>query len=98
MRKLFAGHRTGLGLGAKIDIKENRDNYWLIDKTENGWSEPKPISEAISRMTVRWQMSVSKNGTLYFGSTDSGGRGASDIYCSRFIDGEYSKVILYEDH
>jgi len=71
---------------------QERENYWVIDKTETGWAEPKLISEIVGRMTIRWQISVSSNGTFYFGSTDAGGRGASDIYLSRLINGEYSKA------
>ena len=71
--------------------KEERDNYWVIDRTETGWSQPKLIDDAVLAMTIRWQISVSNNGTLYFGSTDGGGRGGSDIYISRLVNGKYSK-------
>jgi Tol biopolymer transport system component len=70
---------------------QEKENYWIIEKSGSGWSEPKPISEIVGRMTIRWKISMSKKGTLYFGSTDAGGRGASDIYMSRFSEGEYSK-------
>ncbi|UCE08420.1 MAG: ankyrin repeat domain-containing protein, partial [bacterium] len=75
----------------KPGVSQERENYWVIDRTEKGWSEPKPISETVGRMTIRWRISVSNNSTLYFGSTDAGGKGASDIYLSRLINGEYAK-------
>ena len=73
------------------DGNQVKERYYIIDKTETGWSEPKLLSDAVNRMTIRWQISVSQNGTLYFGSVDAGGKGASDIYLSRLIDGEYSQ-------
>jgi len=69
----------------------DKENYFMIDKTVNGWSEPRQISEEISKMTIRWGISVSSNGTLYFGSTDGGGRGASDIYRAKLINGTNQK-------
>ncbi|MBN1290708.1 MAG: ankyrin repeat domain-containing protein [Candidatus Latescibacteria bacterium] len=73
------------------ESSSEKEHYWIIDKTNSGWSEPKPIPGVVGDMTIRWQISMSRNGALYFGSTDAGGRGSSDIYMSRLIDGEYSK-------
>lgn len=36
-----------------------RENYWVVEKTETSWSEPKLISETVGRMTIRWQISAS---------------------------------------
>ena len=68
-----------------------KEHYWVIGKTAAGWAEPRPLPGMVGDMTIRWQISVSHNGSLYFGSADAGGRGSSDIYMSRIIDGEYSK-------
>lgn len=69
---------------------ENRENYWYIDKTETGWTEPILLNEEVSSKTIRWQISVSKTGNIYFGSTDAGGKGSSDIYFSSFKNGKYT--------
>lgn len=86
-KKLFFMSKRSIKLGERTE----RNNYWVIEKTKKGWSEPKPISENVGRMTIRWRISVSNKGTLYFGATDAGGKGASDIYVSRFINGDYEK-------
>jgi len=69
--------------------EENRENYWMMQKTDTGWSEPAPIGEAVNRMTIRWQISGTENGTIYFGSSDAGGQGGSDLYRCEFVDGAY---------
>ncbi|MFC2121324.1 ankyrin repeat domain-containing protein [Bacteroidota bacterium] len=69
---------------------ENGENYWYIDKTETGWTEPVLLNEEVSSKTIRWQISASMSGNIYFGSTDAGGKGGSDIYFSSLKNGKYT--------
>lgn len=67
-------------------------HIWYMDRTKSGWSEPKPVSEAVNSMKHHWQISVSASGTLYFASFGEEGNGA-DIYCSSLVKGEYAKPV-----
>jgi 7,8-dihydropterin-6-yl-methyl-4-(beta-D-ribofuranosyl)aminobenzene 5'-phosphate synthase len=72
-------------LGSRTD---NKENIWYVERTSSGWSEPKPVSEEINAMKLHWQISVSKNGTLYFNGRDKEG---SSIRYSRCVNGVYAK-------
>ena len=38
-----------------------------------------------------WYPTLARNGMLYFGSERKGGKGGSDLYCSRFTDSKYQE-------
>lgn len=59
-----------------------KENIWFVERTAEGWSEPKPVGEAVNSLRLHWQVSVSNAGTLYFGGT-------GDILCSRLVEGRY---------
>ncbi|MCU0379004.1 MAG: ankyrin repeat domain-containing protein, partial [Bacteroidales bacterium] len=73
--------------------QENRkkENIWYVERTESGWSEPKPVSQEINMMSMHWEFSVDKKGNIYFASDNAGGSGMQDIYCSSFKEGRYGK-------
>jgi ankyrin repeat protein len=71
------------------DGATDKENIWFVDRTADGWSDPRPVSPAINEFDLHWLFSVSENGTIYFASTRDGGFGAHDIYCSSLVDGEY---------
>ena len=60
-----------------------------MERTKDGWSEPKPVSPLINEYSLHWLFSVSSKGNIYFSSTRAGGFGLRDIYCSKLIDGKY---------
>lgn len=66
---------------------------WVVGRTSNGWSEPKPVSPIINAFDLHWLFSVAENGTIYFASLKEVGFGAHDIYYSRKINGEYEEPI-----
>lgn len=68
-----------------------KENIWFVERTENGWSEPVPVDQVINQMSMHWQFSVDKEGSIYFASDNSGGLGMQDIYCSKLISGKYQK-------
>ncbi|MRR21609.1 hypothetical protein EG830_01345 [bacterium] len=70
-----------------------KENIWYADRTQSGWSDPKPVSQAINQMNMHWQFSVDKKGDIYFASDDAGGLGMQDIYFSAFAGGEYEKPV-----
>ena len=72
--------------------KTHRDlDIWVMDKTENGWSEPRNLGQPVNSDAQEWFPTLASDGTLYFGSSRAGGRGATDIYRSHFINGNYQE-------
>jgi Tol biopolymer transport system component len=70
--------------------KAKRDlDIWVIDNTETGWSMPRNLGAPINSDGNEWHPTLAADGTLCFGSDRPGGKGATDIYCSRLVDGQY---------
>ncbi len=71
-----------------------KENIWFVERTADGWSEPKPVDAPVNALSLHWQVSVSSTGTLYFGGQkDKDHYGRGDIYCSRLVDGKYSEPV-----
>jgi ankyrin repeat protein/Tol biopolymer transport system component len=70
---------------------EMKEYYWYVDKTNNGWTEPKLLDATINDLQIRWQVSISKSRTLFFCASRPDGKGGSDIYMSKLTDGKYLK-------
>jgi len=64
-----------------------RERIWFVEREGDGWSEPKPVSEAVNAFEHHWLFSVDREGTLYFSSLAEGGYGNRDLYRSRMVDG-----------
>jgi hypothetical protein len=62
------------------------EGIWYVERTEQGWSKPKPVGTAVNSMNVHWQLSVSENGSLYFSSE-------GDIYRSEFKNDQYEEPV-----
>ncbi|MCK4345558.1 MAG: ankyrin repeat domain-containing protein [Bacteroidales bacterium] len=84
-RLYFISRRPFSDEGRAID-----ENIWYIERQNKGWSDPKPFSEIINNWEMHWQFSLDKNNNVYFGSGAGGGMGMGDIYCSKYINGEYT--------
>ncbi len=70
--------------------KEKPDlDIWVIEKTNGGWGEPKNLGAPVNSAGAEWYPTIAGNGTIYFGSDREGGKGRTDIYRCRFIDGKY---------
>lgn len=63
-------------------------NLYYVDRIENGWSRPIALCEEINCNLIDWQVSVAKNGNLYFAIKDPD-FGIYDIFCSKFTNGKY---------
>ncbi|HEY0729940.1 MAG TPA: hypothetical protein VGD38_17780 [Pyrinomonadaceae bacterium] len=64
-------------------------DIWVMEKTGNGWSAPRNLGSPVNSSGEEWYPTVAADGTLYFGSDREGGKGRTDIYRSRFVDGKY---------
>lgn len=67
-------------------------DIWVMEKTATGWSEPKNMGAPINSPGSEWYPTVASNGTMYFGSDREGGKGRTDIYRSRFVNGSYTEA------
>jgi Tol biopolymer transport system component len=60
---------------AKADM-----DIWIMDRTAQGWSEPHNPGAPLNSAQSEWHPTMTSRGTLYFGSSRSGGYGLTDIY------------------
>jgi Tol biopolymer transport system component len=72
--------------------REDTD-IWVLRRTANGWSEPRHLA-ALASDGNEWFPTVTKSGTIYFGSErrdgNHGPAGTSDLWRSRLVDGHYT--------
>ena len=64
---------------------------WYVEKTPSGWSERKKVDEITTFGNIGYQVSFTRNGTIYFASDKEGGFGSKDLYRSAFVNGKYTK-------
>jgi Tol biopolymer transport system component len=69
--------------------KEDLD-IWMMDKTATGWSDPRHMSPPINSEGHEWYPTVTREGHMYFGSDRAGGKGRTDLYRSRLVNGTYA--------
>jgi Tol biopolymer transport system component len=80
----FISRRPGPG-------KPGRDtDIWVVERTPSGWGEPRNVGAPINTEGDEWYPTTTRDGTLYFGSDRPGGKGATDLYRSRRVDGGYA--------
>lgn len=70
---------------------EGRLDIYVTEKTAAGWSEPKNLGTPVNSEASEYFPSMSKSGTLYFGSGRKGGKGGVDLYRSRFVNGKFQE-------
>ena len=70
--------------------EERSLDIWFMEKTGSGWGAPQNIGAPINSKGNEWYPTVAQDGTLYFGSDRAGGKGRTDIYRSRLVDGKYT--------
>lgn len=68
-------------------------NLWIVEKKDNGWTEPKHMGLRINTKYHESYPSLTSKGNLYFFSRRPGGYGDSDLYMSKFVDGEYQTPV-----
>jgi ankyrin repeat protein len=83
-KKLFFLSRRPLKTG---DTDSTKENIWFVTREGNEWSVPKPVTK-VNSFNMHWQISVDKKGNLYFAARDPDGEKFSEIFCSKFVNGE----------
>lgn len=69
-------------------VKKDFD-VWVMDRINNGWSEPTNIGEPINSATDEYFPSITNNGTLYF--TREAADRSNAIYRTKLVDGKYAE-------
>ena len=72
----------------KISGEEDYD-IWVIERENDGWSEPQNLGSEINSGKAEYCPSISANGTIYYCSEKEGGYGEGDIYMSRYENGSF---------
>lgn len=67
-------------------------DIWVMEKSAAGWSEPKNLGAPINSAGSEWYPTVAANGTIYFGSDREGGKGRTDIYRAKLVNGKYTEA------
>jgi len=67
-------------------------DIWTVDVLADGWSEPRNLGPEINSDSNEWYPCLAENGTLYFSSSREGGKGKSDLYCAKLVNGIYQKA------
>ena len=78
------------------DPNRNDHDIYYVEKTSNGWSEPKPANDHINSLKNEYFMSFTADGSMYFGSnvnTDYDNSHDFDIYKSSYEDGKFQKAV-----
>ena len=75
------------------DGRGRSERIWFVDRTADGWSEPKPLDPNVNSMDMHWAFSLDRAKNVYFAGRAPDGLGMSDIYLARFKDGKYEKPV-----
>lgn len=68
--------------------KEDTD-IWKVSLTASGWGTPVNLGAPVNSTADEYYPTLADNGDIYFGSPRDGGKGKSDIYRCRWVDGKY---------
>ena len=77
----------------EIGAEGEGGNIWTVEKTPNGWTEPKHIGAPVNTKYHDSYPCLAANGNLYYFSRKPGGFGQSDIYMSPYVDGRFQKPV-----
>jgi len=69
--------------------EDEGENIWRVRRTPVGWSAPEPLGPHVNGHRLHWSMSISADGTLYFGRMDS----VAGIFRSEVRDGVYQEAV-----
>jgi len=88
-----------------ISLNSNRrERIWCVERIPGGWGIPFPLGSEINADHLHWQISVDRDGNLYFGSERSGSKGRDDVFIAEYINKVFknpyslSSEINSEDH
>lgn len=62
------------------------ENLWVKERTADGWSEPRPLGDAVNSKRPHFHHSVDNYGNLYFSDYNT-------LFYSEYRDGEYQEAV-----
>ncbi|MCP4723938.1 MAG: hypothetical protein GY863_02820 [bacterium] len=71
-------------------------NIWYIERTGNGWSDPVNIGAPVNTVNGELNQTLAANGNIYYQYFEERGL-SSDIYFSRYQNGQYSTPIRLDN-
>lgn len=72
-------------------------DIWVVDRTSEGWSEPKNLGEPVNTDGGEFFPSLTNNGTLYFTRNEKGSR-LNQIFRSRWEKGAFQEPELLPEN
>ena len=81
------------------DAKNRKFHIWLwfVEKENSCWSKPKAVDAIINTGKTDYQVSFSNDGTLYFSAIVEDNKNDSDIFYSKFVNGQYTQPVNIGD-
>lgn len=75
-----------------VEGKPDRKGFdiWMVNRSKSGWREPRHLGNEINSDASESYASITNEGHIYFMKDNPDGKGSSDIYCSRFLNGKYT--------
>lgn len=64
-------------------------DLWAVTRKRNGWGKPFHLGNVINSDASESYASATRSGDLYFMKENPDGIGSSDIYLSKYVNGEY---------
>ena len=72
------------------DANSGDQDIWVMDRTDEGWSEPYNLGSPVNTELAEFFPSVTTDGTMYFTRADAGSP-VHNIYRSRWADGSFAE-------
>lgn len=73
------------------DEESRKERIWYVDRTAEGWSEPRTVDPSVNDFPHHWQFGVDTEHTIFFSSGIPEGYGKNDIYRSQYMDGKWQE-------
>jgi len=87
-RLYFQGHlRANQGF-------DQKEQFYFVEKTPKGWSEPQLLDTIFNEYSIHWQFSLDTHGNIFFGGSLRDVANSGGIYCSRLSNGKYQEPRL----
>lgn len=75
-----------------VEGKQGQDlDIWMVELTDSGRMEPRHLDAPVNSPGNEWFPTIANDGTIYFSSDREGGKGATDIYRCRLVNGIYQE-------
>lgn len=65
-------------------------DIWAVKRTNTGWSDAYHLGNDINTDASESFASITNSGSIYFMKENPDGKGSSDLYVSRFVNGKYT--------